>query len=206
MKGTLYGVGIGPGDPELLTLKAVRLIRESEVIAVPGERPEGDSGLQDLRCRQCRSLRTRHCAHSTMPMTKDPAKILEESHDHAADRIGLKLTETGKACGVSYARRSDRLFYLSVCTQQAPAREGIRRRSSAASPLSARWQPGLNMSLVERSEPLHVIPASYQIEEALKLPGTKVLMKAGKQMKYVQEQVQRFRKKCRDDRKLRHAG
>ena len=29
MKGTLYGVGIGPGDPELLTLKAVRLIREN---------------------------------------------------------------------------------------------------------------------------------------------------------------------------------
>ena len=52
----------------------------------------------------------------------------------------------------------------------------------------------MNMSLVERSEPLHVIPASYQIEEALKLPGTKVLMKAGKQMKYVQEQVKDFGK------------
>ena len=52
----------------------------------------------------------------------------------------------------------------------------------------------MNMSLVERSEPLHVIPASYQIAEALKLPGTKVLMKAGKQMKYVQEQVKDFGK------------
>ena len=40
MKGTLYGVGIGPGDPELLTLKAVRLIRENEVIALPGEDPK----------------------------------------------------------------------------------------------------------------------------------------------------------------------
>ena len=38
-KGTLYGVGIGPGDPELLTLKAVRLIREAQVIALPGKRP-----------------------------------------------------------------------------------------------------------------------------------------------------------------------
>ena len=43
----------------------------------------------------------------------------------------------------------------------------------------------MNMSLVERSEPLHVIPASYQIEEALKLPGTKVLMKAGRQLPQV---------------------
>ena len=36
MKGKLYGIGVGPGDPELLTLKALRLIRENEVIAVPG--------------------------------------------------------------------------------------------------------------------------------------------------------------------------
>ena len=34
-----------------------------------------------------------------------------------------------------------------------------------------------------------MIPASYQIEEALKLPGTKVLMKAGKKMKRVKEQM-----------------
>ena len=35
MRGILYGVGVGPGDPELMTLKAVRMIRENEVIAVP---------------------------------------------------------------------------------------------------------------------------------------------------------------------------
>lgn len=40
MTGTLYGLGTGPGDPELLTLKAVRLIRENEVIAFPGEMPQ----------------------------------------------------------------------------------------------------------------------------------------------------------------------
>ena len=37
MQGKLYGVGVGPGDPELLTLKALRLIKENEVIAVPGK-------------------------------------------------------------------------------------------------------------------------------------------------------------------------
>ncbi|MBQ8078366.1 MAG: precorrin-2 C(20)-methyltransferase, partial [Oscillospiraceae bacterium] len=35
-QGIAYGVGVGPGDPELMTLKAVRLIRETDVIAVPG--------------------------------------------------------------------------------------------------------------------------------------------------------------------------
>ncbi len=45
----------------------------------------------------------------------------------------------------------------------------------------------LNTGLVEKAEPLHVIPASYQIEEALKLSGTKVLMKAGKKMAEVKK-------------------
>ena len=36
MAGKLYGIGVGPGDPELLTLKAVRLIRDCDVLAVPG--------------------------------------------------------------------------------------------------------------------------------------------------------------------------
>ena len=34
-KGKLYGIGVGPGDPELVTLKAVRLIRKCDIIAVP---------------------------------------------------------------------------------------------------------------------------------------------------------------------------
>ena len=37
MRGTIYGVGVGPGDPELMTLKAVRLIRENRYIALPAE-------------------------------------------------------------------------------------------------------------------------------------------------------------------------
>ena len=35
MKGRFYVVGTGPGDPELLTIKAVRILRESDIIAIP---------------------------------------------------------------------------------------------------------------------------------------------------------------------------
>lgn len=52
MAGKLYGVGIGPGDPELLTLKAVRIIRKSQVIAVPGKVPSETIAYQILKKRR----------------------------------------------------------------------------------------------------------------------------------------------------------
>ena len=36
MEGKLTGIGVGPGDPELLTLKAVRAITESDILILPG--------------------------------------------------------------------------------------------------------------------------------------------------------------------------
>ncbi|HAK88632.1 MAG TPA: precorrin-2 C(20)-methyltransferase, partial [Nitrospiraceae bacterium] len=43
MTGKLYVIGVGPGDPELLTLKAVRVLREVPCICVPKGREEGNS-------------------------------------------------------------------------------------------------------------------------------------------------------------------
>ena len=40
MTGKLYGVGVGPGDPELITLKALRLTKEADILAFPGENPK----------------------------------------------------------------------------------------------------------------------------------------------------------------------
>jgi precorrin-2/cobalt-factor-2 C20-methyltransferase len=41
--GTLYGIGVGPGDPELITVKAFRLMKECPVIAYPKKRMGGKS-------------------------------------------------------------------------------------------------------------------------------------------------------------------
>ena len=64
MKGTLFGVGVGPGDPELMTLKAVRMIRENEVIAVPGADVR-ETVAYKLLFRQYRSLQIRNFFQST---------------------------------------------------------------------------------------------------------------------------------------------
>lgn len=39
MAGKLYGIGVGPGDPELITLKALRLTKEADILAFPGNDP-----------------------------------------------------------------------------------------------------------------------------------------------------------------------
>ncbi len=49
MSGILYGLGVGPGDPELLTLKALRLIRENPVIAVPRQRYKSQCRLSVVK-------------------------------------------------------------------------------------------------------------------------------------------------------------
>ena len=53
MKGKLYGIGVGPGDPELMTLKAKKLIEECDIVAVPVKK-EGEDSVEIGRasCRE----------------------------------------------------------------------------------------------------------------------------------------------------------
>ena len=48
-KGTLFGLGVGPGDPELLTLRAWRLISNCQVIAYPRSQRRRQPGPPHLR-------------------------------------------------------------------------------------------------------------------------------------------------------------
>ncbi|HHX61202.1 MAG TPA: cobalt-factor II C(20)-methyltransferase [Epulopiscium sp.] len=48
MKGKLYGIGVGPGDPELLTMKAVRIIQSCDVVIAPSAMAGGESIALDI--------------------------------------------------------------------------------------------------------------------------------------------------------------
>lgn len=181
MAGTLYGLGIGPGDPELLTLKAVRLIRENEVIALPGKNPKGTVAYQ-IAVQAVPELEDKKLIAVDMPMTKDP-KLLAESHEKAAELLEayLKLDENVVFLTLGDATVYSTYLYVHRLLEQRGYQTQIVSGITSFCAVAAR----LNTGLVEKDQQLHVIPASYQIEEALKLPGTKVLMKAGRKMEEV---------------------
>ena len=183
MAGVLYGVGVGPGDPEYMTLKAVRLIRENEVIAVPGPVAE-ETVAYKIAVQAAPELADKELVPILMPMTHDRA-VMEQNHDEAADTVEGYL-KAGK--NVVFLTLGDPTVYSTYMYVQKRIEErgyhtelvsGITSFCAAAA--------RANISLVEWSEQLHVLPAVHKLDSELDLPGNYVLMKSGKKMGQVKE-------------------
>lgn len=185
MKGTLYGIGVGPGDPELLTLKALRLIKEADVIALPGEEPKETVAYKIVEGAY-KELSEKVLLPVPMPMTKDP-ELLEKYHSEGAALVKKELDE-GK--NVAFLTLGDPTVYSTYIYVHKRIKEmGYNTEIISGITSFCAVSAKLDTGLVEKSQMLHVIPASYQVEEALKLSGTKVFMKAGKKMKKVKEAI-----------------
>ena len=195
MQGKLYGVGVGPGDPELLTLKALRLIKENEIIAVPGKDIRASVAYQIVKGAY-EDLDKKTLIPVAMPMTKDP-QVLKANHDKAADQVEDYLREGKNVVFLTLGDTTVYSTYLYVHKRilergyEAEIVSGITSFCAVAA--------RLNMGLVEADQPLHVIPATYkaqEMDEILQLPGTKVLMKTGKKMKQVKESIEKSGQKA----------
>lgn len=185
MPGKLYGIGIGPGDPELLTLKAVRLINECEIIAVPGEEKEKSIAYQITK-GAIKDLDEKTVIAIPMPMTKDK-ELLEKSHLAGAECI-IKYLNQNK--NVAFLTLGDPTVYSTYSyLHKIVLDKGYETEIISGIPSFCAVSARLNASLVEKQEMLHIIPSSYDIEEGLKMKGTKVLMKAGKKMGQVKAQL-----------------
>jgi precorrin-2/cobalt-factor-2 C20-methyltransferase len=185
MAGIMYGIGVGPGDPELMTLKAVRRIREMDVIAIPHSDKSICTAYQIAKTA-VPEIEEKECLYLPMPMTKDK-KVLKDSHESAAKAVMERL-DRGE--NVGFITLGDVTIY-STCSYLLERlwKEGYATRLESGITSFCAVAARLGIPLVTGAEELHVIPASYQIKDALKLPGVKVLMKAGRQMKAVKEEI-----------------
>lgn len=182
MKGTLYGVGVGPGDPELITLAAVRVIESVPVLAVP-DGGAGESVAWQIACQAVPTVQEKTVLALSMPMTRDSA-ALAQSHQAAAEQLAQRLQQGDD---VAFLTLGDPSIYSTFGYLRAlVAGMGYPTRVVAGVPSFCAAAARLQLSLAEGGEPLHLFPASYEgLEEALGWKGTKVLMKSGRSLQKV---------------------
>ena len=106
MTGTLYGLGIGPGDPELITLKALKRLQAVPVIAYPAPQ-EGDSLARAIVAPHLDGAQREIAIRMPMVAARFPA---QEVYDRAAEAIGGEL-EAGR--DVAVLCEGDPFFYGS---------------------------------------------------------------------------------------------
>ena len=182
-KGIAYGVGVGPGDPELMTLKAVRLIKENEIFAVPGKDPK-EAVSYKIAVQAVPELAEKTLIAVDMPMVKDRESIRKQ-HNEGAKLIEKYLDE-GK--NVVYLTLGDSTIYCTFTYLQAIMEaDGYQTELVNGIPSFIAAASRMNMPLVEWNELLHVVPAVHKTEETLDLPGTYVLMKSAGEMAKVKE-------------------
>ena len=187
MKGTVYGVGVGPGDPELMTLKAVRLIRENDIIAVPGKNAR-ESLAYKIAVQAVPELKDKELVPVYMPMVRNRESI-EEEHRRGAALLARYLDQ-GK--NVVYLTLGDSTIYCTFdYLQHILEAEGYPVVLVSGIPSFCAAAARLNMPLTEWDEPLHVLPALHKTEGKLDLQGTCVLMKSASHMKEVKEMLRR---------------
>jgi precorrin-2/cobalt-factor-2 C20-methyltransferase len=156
--GRLYGLGLGPGDPELVTLKAVRLLRSVAVVAYPAPE-DGDSFARGIAAEWLDGGQEEIAIRFPMRPGPPPAAI----YDAAAGRIAAVLDRGDE---VAFLCQGDPLFYGSfagIMTRLAPRYPVIV--VPGVSSLTA-CAAAAGMPLAHRDAALSVIPATLD-EDAL---------------------------------------
>ena len=165
--GKLYGVGVGPGDPELMTLKAVRVLREADVVMVPGT---------------CKSDRT------ALRMVRDKA-VLEKAYEAAAEQIIAYLTRGRQVAFLTLGDPTVYSTYMYIHKKVKARGYEVEVVPGVTSFCAAAAR--LNMSLCQGSEPLLIIPASHGAEALIDVKANKVFMKAGKSILELKEELKK---------------
>jgi len=181
--GTLYGIGVGPGDPELVTVKAARILSSCGHVFVPKARIKAESVALTIARRYISKNARIH--ELTFPMTKDSSELTRRWKDNGREVASI-LSSGEDAAFLTLGDLflySTYIYLLKELKKLMPQAEIVSvpgvTAFSLASALTA-------FPVGEGSEPIMVIPAAVTdinvIREALKKPGTVILMKIDKRL------------------------
>ena len=192
--GNFFGVGLGPGDPELITLKALRVISVAPVIAIPSANSDGTSIAEGILRQALASSEAaggvkdgegpfgdKEILELVLPMTKDRARLVN-AREGAARSIAQKLAE-GK--DVAFITLGDPMFfstfsYLIPYVKDLSPGSGVTAIPGVTAPSAA--SASFGTALAEGNETVAIVPASYNIDALgaiLNSFDSIVLMKVG---------------------------
>ena len=177
----MYGIGIGPGDPKLITLKAKEVLDRVSTIFVPKSSEDGTSLARSIVESVTGS--GKKFAEITFPMTRDRT-VLDRSWKQAADRIAATVKREEAAfvtigdpfiySTYVYLLKMIRKYYPKVRIETIPGISAFNAAASAA-----------GLTLVEGTERMAVVPVTKNlagVREALQAFDTVVLMKVGSKL------------------------
>ncbi len=183
-RGKLYGIGVGPGDPELMTLLAKRLISECDIVAVPVKK-EGEDSVALRIAQGAVDIPEEKIKKVLFKMDKDKTKR-EACRQAAAEEI-MGYLDAGQSVAMpvlgdvtiysTYSYVHKRLIKAGYDVQMIPGIPSFCAGASTA-----------NISIVEGNEGFGVIPSLKgidQVEKALEVFDNLVIMKVGSQVKEV---------------------
>lgn len=160
--GTLYGISVGTGDPELITVKGLRLLQKVPIVAFP----QGVKGKKGIAETIIQSFLTSHQRQLPLdfPYVKD-SKILSQSWEKAALKV-WKFLQRGQ--DVAFACEGDISFYstftyLAQTLEYLQPQATIKMIPGVCSPVSAAAALGLPLTM--QHQKLVVLPAIYTIDE-----------------------------------------
>lgn len=186
--GTLYGIGLGPGDPELVTLKAARLIATCPVIAYPAL-PGVDSFARSIAAQLIPDGAEEIVIEVPIAVARAPAQA---AYDTGAERIA-EVLETGR--DVACLCEGDPFFYGSFMYLHARLADRFRVQvvPGVSSVTAAAACAGL--PLAARNDCLSVVPAPLPeeiLQARIEAADSVAIMKLGRHMPKVRAVLDRL--------------
>lgn len=184
-RGKLYGVGIGPGDPRLVTLKAREILDSSDVIFVPKGSEDGASCARSIV--EALVMEQKTFVELVFPMTKDKS-ILNRYWSIAAGKI-TKEVRKGKV--VAFVTIGDPFIYSTYVYLLKTIKRNFSDIDIETIPGVSSFNAAAsrtNLALLERNERLAIVPVTKdlnRLRETLQDYDTVVLMKVGSKLAMV---------------------
>lgn len=184
VNGKLFGVGVGPGDPQLLTLKAIETIKNADYVAYP----TSGKGNENVAYKIVEAyLDNKETLEYLMPMSRDKAYV-QSCHDECALDIQKHLEE-GK--NIAFITLGDPAIYSTYMYIHKKIKAlGFETQLIPGIPSFCAVAASLDDSLCEGAQPLLIVPASYDtLDQTLDYVGNKVYMKSGKSIVALREKL-----------------